>query len=79
MVKIKDLPDEVVKKNYERVTDNIESGNYGIRDLMYQVTLESEIAKRRLNVENTIQKQFEEFKIKFLANLNKEQKQDENN
>lgn len=29
--------------------------------------------------ENTIQKQFEEFKIKFLANLNKEQKQDENN
>ena len=51
MVKIKDLPDEVVKKNYERVTDNIESGNYGIRDLMYQVTLESEIAKRRLNVE----------------------------
>ena len=29
--------------------------------------------------ENTIQKQFEEFKIKFLANLNGEQKQDENN
>jgi len=29
--------------------------------------------------ENTIQKQFDEFKIKFLANLNKKQKQDENN
>jgi ElaB/YqjD/DUF883 family membrane-anchored ribosome-binding protein len=29
--------------------------------------------------ENTIQKQFEEFKIKFLANLNGETKNDENN
>jgi hypothetical protein len=29
--------------------------------------------------ENTIQKQFEEFKIKFLANLNGETKNNENN
>jgi hypothetical protein len=29
--------------------------------------------------ENTIQKQFEEFKTKFLEKLNKENKQDENN
>jgi len=62
---------EMLKQAYTQAQEFVSNSEGRVEHWTSKMTAEE--------FENTIQKQFEEFKIKFLANLNKEQKQDENN
>jgi hypothetical protein len=62
---------ELLKQAYTQVQQFVSNSDGQVEHWSAKMTAEE--------FENTIQKQFEEFKIKFLEKLNKENKQDENN
>ena len=62
---------DLLKQAYTQVQQFVSNSDGQVEHWSAKMTAEE--------FENTIQKQFEEFKIKFLEKLNKENKQDENN
>jgi hypothetical protein len=62
---------ELLKQAYTQVQQFVSNSEGHVEHWSAKMTAEE--------FENTIQKQFEEFKTKFLEKLNKENKQDENN
>jgi hemerythrin-like domain-containing protein len=62
---------ELLKQAYTQVQQFVSNSEGQVEHWSAKMTAEE--------FENTIQKQFEEFKTKFLEKLNKENKQDENN
>jgi hypothetical protein len=62
---------ELLKQAYTQVQQFVSNSDGQVEHWSAKMTAEE--------FENTIQKQFEEFKTKFLEKLNKENKQDENN
>jgi hypothetical protein len=62
---------DLLKQTYTQVQQFVSNSNGQVEHWSAKMTAEE--------FENTIQKQFEEFKTKFLEKLNKENKQDENN
>jgi len=62
---------ELLKQTYTQTQQFVSNSDGHVEHWSAKMTVEE--------FENTIQQQFEQFKIKFLANLDRKEKQDENN